>query len=305
MQEKLVSRAKELLSDGTVVRVLGWRKGDTDFSAEPAFFETAESLSEFTYDGFCGANLSKYMIKASKEEGKTLVFLKPCDTYSFNQLIKEHRVDREKTYIVGIGCDGKLDIEKIREAGCKGITAVTEDGDTIKVATVYGDKELAREDVILERCKACKGGKHVAYDELAENCDEEKPAKEAARYSELVSRQVPKKNGWPEFDIVLWGAGDDGHTSSIFPGQEALLSSDQIYVTSTHPRNGQKRIAMTGFPILTARLVIFLITGKAKAEVVEEICHSGDTGPAAYIAHHAENVELFMDAGAAMYVRND
>ena len=60
MQEKLVSRAKELLSDGTVVRVLGWRKGDTDFSAEPAFFETAESLSEFTYDGFCGANLSKY-----------------------------------------------------------------------------------------------------------------------------------------------------------------------------------------------------------------------------------------------------
>lgn len=178
MQEKLVSRAKELLSDGTVVRVLGWRKGDTDFSAEPAFFETAESLSEFTYDGFCGANLSKYMIKASKEEGKTLVFLKPCDTYSFNQLIKEHRVDREKTYIVGIGCDGKLDIEKIREAGCKGITAVTEDGDTIKVATVYGDKELAREDVILERCKACKGGKHVAYDELAENCDEEKPAKE-------------------------------------------------------------------------------------------------------------------------------
>lgn len=45
MQEKLVSRAKELLSDGTVVRVLGWRKGDTDFSAEPAFFETAESLS--------------------------------------------------------------------------------------------------------------------------------------------------------------------------------------------------------------------------------------------------------------------
>ena len=65
MQEKLVSRAKELLSDGTVVRVLGWRKGDTDFSAEPAFFETAESLSEFTYDGFCGANLSKYMCRMS------------------------------------------------------------------------------------------------------------------------------------------------------------------------------------------------------------------------------------------------
>ena len=199
MQEKLVSRAKELLSDGTVVRVLGWRKGDTDFSAEPAFFESAESLDEFTYDGFCGANLSKYMIKASKEEGKTLVFLKPCDTYSFNQLIKEHRVDREKTYIVGVGCDGKLDIEKIREAGCKGITAVTEDGDTIKVATVYGVKELKREDVILERCKACKGGKHVAYDELAEGCDEEKPAKEG-RF-ELVEKLEAMA---PEERFAFW-----------------------------------------------------------------------------------------------------
>ena len=108
MQEKLVSRSNERLSDGTVGRGLGWRKGDTDFSAEPAFFETAESLSEFTYDGFCGANLSKYMIKASKEEGKTLVFLKPCETYSFNQLIKENRVDLDKTYIVLIYCDGEL-----------------------------------------------------------------------------------------------------------------------------------------------------------------------------------------------------
>ena len=59
---------------------------------------------------------------------------------------------------------------------------------------------------------------------------------------------------------------------------------------------------MTGFPILTARLVIFLITGKNKADVVEEICNSGDTGPAAYIAHHAQNVELFIDKGAAAYI---
>ena len=49
--------------------------------------------------------------------GKTLVCLKPCDTYSFQQLLKEHRVDREKAYIIGVGCRGKLDIEKIREDG--------------------------------------------------------------------------------------------------------------------------------------------------------------------------------------------
>ena len=48
----------------------------------------------------------------------------------------------------------------------------------------------------------------------------------------------------------------------------------------------------------------FLITGKNKADVVEEICNSGDTGPAAYVAHHAQNVELFMDKGAAAYIED-
>lgn len=142
----------------------------------------------------------------------------------------------------------------------------------------------------------------ISYENVFRIHGESKPVKEAARYSELVRQQVPQKKGWPEFDIVLLGAGDDGHTSSIFPGQEGLLTSDQIYVVTTHPRNGQKRIAMTGYPIINARYVIFLITGKAKAEVVEEICHSGDTGPAAYVAHHAESVELFMDKGAAAYL---
>ena len=109
MQE-LISRAKELLENGTVARVLGWKAGDLPYNPEPAYFNSAEELKDFVYNGFCGANLSKYMIEASKLEGKTLVCLKPCDTYSFNQLIKEHRVDREKAYIVGVGCKGKLDI---------------------------------------------------------------------------------------------------------------------------------------------------------------------------------------------------
>ncbi len=133
-------------------------------------------------------------------------------------------------------------------------------------------------------------------------CGEAQPQHEAARYSELVRRQVPLRQSWPEFDIVLLGAGEDGHTSSIFPGQEELLISNDIYAVSTHPRNGQKRIALTGCPILNARHVIFLITGRSKADVVKEICHSGDMGPAAYIAHHAPNVELFVDRAAAWYI---
>lgn len=142
----------------------------------------------------------------------------------------------------------------------------------------------------------------IPYENVFRIRGEAQPREEAIRYSELVRKQVPLKRGWPEFDIVLLGAGDDGHTSSIFPGQEDLLTSNSAYVVSIHPRNGQRRIAMTGLPILNARHVIFLITGKDKADVVGEICNSGDTRPAAYIAHHARNVELYVDKGAALHI---
>lgn len=121
------------------------------------------------------------------------------------------------------------------------------------------------------------------------------PESEAQRYSALVNRVVPLWRGYPTFDVILLGAGDDGHTSSIFPGQEHLLSSFQPYEVSINPYNGQKRIAMTGCLLFAAKKLIFFITGKSKLGVVHDILMSGDTGPAAYVAHHAENVELFMD----------
>ena len=45
MQE-LINRAKELMDNGTVVRVLGWKAGDMAYNPEPAFFENAAALSE-------------------------------------------------------------------------------------------------------------------------------------------------------------------------------------------------------------------------------------------------------------------
>ena len=184
---EMIERAKELLSSGEVTQVLGWKAGDLSYNPEPAFFDKAEDLDNLVYNGFCGANLSKYMIAASKMEGKTLVFLKPCDTYSFNQLIKEHRVDREKAYIIGIGCKGKLDIEKIKKMGIKGIESIqgaeAEDAcDTLKIQTIYGEKTCSYKDAMLERCHVCKGKEHQIYDELL---GESKDTKDADRFAEV------------------------------------------------------------------------------------------------------------------------
>lgn len=178
MQEMIISRAKELLADGTVSRVLGWKKGDMCYNPEPAFFNNENELENFVYNGFCGANLSKYMIEASKLEGKTLILLKPCDTYSFNQLINEHRVDRDKAYIIGVGCKGKLNIETIKANGVKGILNIKENGDELEIETLYGNSKMKYSSALLERCHVCKGKEHKIYDELIgeseDTCDRER-----------------------------------------------------------------------------------------------------------------------------------
>ncbi len=186
MQE-IVKRAKELLADGTVNRVLGWKAGDLPYNPEPAYFEKEEDLEEFVYNGFCGANLSKYMIEASKLPGKTLVCLKPCDTYSFQQLMKEHRVDREKAYIIGVGCKGKLDIERIRRMGIKGIKSIAganleDEAETLTIETLYGEKEVPYKDAMLERCHVCKGKDHMIFDEII---GESKETKDGDRFAEV------------------------------------------------------------------------------------------------------------------------
>ncbi len=168
-REQLIEKAAELLSNGKVNRVLGWKKGEFSYDVTPAVFNDVEELkNDFVFGDFCGANFSKYLVKETKkDENKVLVFLKPCDTYSFNQLVTEHRFDKEKVYAVGIPCDGMVDENKIKAIVGDGISKIESDVDNIKVETLFdGDKSIAKADVLAERCANCKSKKHVYYDEL-------------------------------------------------------------------------------------------------------------------------------------------
>ena len=166
-REILLDRAVSLLADGTVDRVLGWKNGEFDYDVTPAVFRTQQDLEDFVWNGFCGANFSKYLVgETRKGDGKVLAFLKPCDTYSFNQLLTEHRFDREKVYAIGVPCDGMLDIRKVKEAA-DGVRSAEIAGGQVIIHTLYdGDVTVPAEDLLSERCIHCKSKKHVAYDEL-------------------------------------------------------------------------------------------------------------------------------------------
>ena len=166
----LIEKAASLLESGTVDRVMGWKRGEFAYDVTPAVFTDAESLEkDFVWNDFCGANFSKYLVaQTRKDGGKILVFLKPCDTYSFNQLLTEHRFDREKVYAVGIPCEGMVDPAKVKAAVGDGIANVESTDAGLLVTTLYEDAPVtvATESVLSERCVNCKSRRHVAYDEL-------------------------------------------------------------------------------------------------------------------------------------------
>ncbi len=167
---QLIDKAISLIENNTVTCVLGWQKGEFDYDVTPAIFKTANELKEkFVWGDFCSANLSKYLVsKLDKIDGKILVFLKPCDTYSFNQLLTEHRFNREKVYAVGVPCNGMVDISKIKAISGEGISSISSEEDNIIINTLYSDEpiKVKFDSVVLERCINCKSKKHVAYDEL-------------------------------------------------------------------------------------------------------------------------------------------
>lgn len=190
-REILVSKASEMLENGTVDRVLGWKAGEFDYDITPAVFYSADELKDFVWNDFCGANFSKYLVRETgKSENKVLVFLKPCDTYSFNQLLTEHRFDREKVYAVGVPCSGMLEVGKIKSS-CEGIAAIRDEDGTVTVETLYdGSKTFDRSELLPDRCVNCKSKKHTAYDELL---GEDGDVIDSARFDEVekIEKMTP------------------------------------------------------------------------------------------------------------------
>lgn len=133
---------------------------------------------------------------------------------------------------------------------------------------------------------------------------EDIPENEADRYKNLLWSKLPVKNGFPVFDLVLLGLGDDGHTASIFPDNLSLLETEKPVDVATHPSSGQKRITLTGKTINNADEVVFLINGKNKANIVASIIKQHPEAknyPANYVHNSAGQCLFYLDKEAVAF----
>ena len=131
---------------------------------------------------------------------------------------------------------------------------------------------------------------------------EKDPKGEALRYANLLEINLDRVEGVPQFDLVILGMGDDGHTASIFPHEIELWDAEDHCVVATHPDSGQKRVSINGKVINTAKEVAFLVTGASKSEKVKAVVEKtegSEAYPASLVHPASGNLVWFLDEEAA------
>ena len=105
-----------------------------------------------------------------------------------------------------------------------------------------------------------------------------------------------------ELDLMLLGLGPDGHVASLFPGSPQLLEQGRLVTSGPAELEPfVDRVTLTLPALLSARRVVFLVTGAEKAGAVERAFRGPvtDEVPASLLRAGTASIDVFLDAAAA------
>ncbi|MFP4498819.1 MAG: 6-phosphogluconolactonase [Vulcanimicrobiota bacterium] len=108
------------------------------------------------------------------------------------------------------------------------------------------------------------------------------PAEAAREYKKTIGEffetnnllvKDDKASCFPKFDLIILGMGADGHTASLFPGSNVLEEDRSWVAVSTAPETSpaSRRITLTYPVINNSQVVLFLISGKKKLPLVNQV----------------------------------
>jgi len=129
---------------------------------------------------------------------------------------------------------------------------------------------------------------------------------DAAEY-ETKMRSVFKNVEFPKLDLIVLGMGPDGHICSLFPNH-ALLREENKWIghLEDSPKPPSQRITFTMKVVNNASNVIFIATGKSKADNIKRAVEGqpGADIPASLVKPLNGSLHWFMDNAAASKLSN-
>lgn len=110
----------------------------------------------------------------------------------------------------------------------------------------------------------------------------------------------------PRFDLTLLGMGDDGHTASLFPNSPVVVDLPTLAVTANYQGRPANRVTLTQMVLNISRNIVFLVTGKSKAETLNKVLNGAylpEELPAQRIAPEDGNLIWLIDEEAGSLLK--
>jgi formate dehydrogenase (coenzyme F420) beta subunit len=107
--EAIRAQAVKLLSEESVVAVVGYFAGRRKGTAIPGLVTTPDQAGQLIFSPACVNNLSLYLTKAKKgvlKKGRIAIVAKGCDLRALAGLMGESQIKREDIFTIGIACAG-------------------------------------------------------------------------------------------------------------------------------------------------------------------------------------------------------
>ncbi|MDA8389042.1 MAG: 6-phosphogluconolactonase [Nitrospiraceae bacterium] len=110
------------------------------------------------------------------------------------------------------------------------------------------------------------------------------------------------EGGFPVFDLVHLGLGEDGHTASLFPGSPVLKEKSRL-AAAVPDASRHDRVTLTYPVINSARNIIFLVMGEDKAGILARVAGKERDLPASAVFPQKGHLFFLADRGAASRLR--
>jgi len=174
--KELQDKAKEVLSRDDVRRLIGWQRGTYGFESAPIVVTDASDADKLIFDPTCVQNPASFITLEEKrpvprgqepDTRKVAVMVKGCDSRAIVQQLVEKAYPRENVVVMGMPCRGVIDRRKsVTLFGDVTPDEVKLDGDKVVVSLNGETKELARGDILADKCMRCRYPNPLVSDEL-------------------------------------------------------------------------------------------------------------------------------------------
>ena len=207
IENQIREAAKKLFNEKKIDLFIGYQKGTIPASATPVFISKEDEIEKLSWNSFCSNNLAvylpRYFIPDPREKDeqkfpKIGIVAKGCDSRSIIGLIKEHQIPRDNLVVVGIGCDGMIDKNKIKNS-IEILEIQESDGKVIATLNNNKKNEFKKEELLADCCLNCQYTSPLIHDvSIGSEKSEEKSIAKDSKIEDF--EKLPLEERWKYFE---------------------------------------------------------------------------------------------------------